>query len=85
LASRRLRVLVDLALRELGERFVGFLFLAERVLRSFTAWFRPSSDIVCHRRAADQLKQHHRVKRGKYLVRDFPAVIFEQQEQKTRS
>jgi hypothetical protein len=27
--SRRLRVLVDLALRELRERFVGLLFLAE--------------------------------------------------------
>ncbi|HET7886662.1 MAG TPA: hypothetical protein VFL62_10580 [Bradyrhizobium sp.] len=63
IASRRLRVLVDFALRELGERFVGLLFLAERVSRSFTAWYRPSSDIVCHREAADQLKQHHRVKR----------------------
>ena len=33
LASSRLRVLVDLALRKLGERFVGLLFLAERRLQ----------------------------------------------------
>jgi hypothetical protein len=33
LASRRLRVVVDLALRELGERFVGLLFLAKHRLQ----------------------------------------------------
>jgi len=32
LASRRLRVLVDLTLGELGERFVGLLFLAKQAM-----------------------------------------------------
>jgi Isochorismatase family len=32
-ASNRLRVLIDLAQRELGERFVGLLFLTERCLQ----------------------------------------------------
>ena len=32
-ASSRLRVLIDLAQRELGERFVGLLFLTERRLQ----------------------------------------------------
>ena len=34
-ASSRLRVLINLALRELGERFVGLLFLTERRLQKF--------------------------------------------------
>ena len=43
LASRRLRVLVDPTLRELGECSSVFFSSPSVVSRSFTAWFKPSS------------------------------------------